>query len=275
MKLLSLVAIALGLSVGTALLASCGPKESASETPNSSTTTTPVTPPETPSPPYPKPEPPASPGNETTLNPLQRGTLTAQQKDSQINLRSQPSTDATAEGYGLVGDRVELQKVTTGSDGLTWYYVKFFTSGAEGWIRGDFIQIGEGTEVSQASSEVDIDSFTTDELFGVGSGGCGMTLMPVNTRDFIFFNGLEGEEMWMKLDGKMTKFRRTDASGSRFYGQSSSQSFVSEDGNTQVEVTVDVGSEERYEAVNIESGTLRLEQGSDTEELSVIGDAGC
>ncbi|NJL48154.1 MAG: SH3 domain-containing protein [Leptolyngbyaceae cyanobacterium SM2_5_2] len=69
-----------------------------------------------------------------------RPQLIADQPESRINLRAGPSTAAEAKGYGLVGDPVQLLRSTKASDG-TWYYVKFEQSGAEGWIRGDFINI--------------------------------------------------------------------------------------------------------------------------------------
>ena len=40
-----------------------------------------------------------------------------------------------------MGDPVQLLRTTQAGDGYDWYYVKFEQSGAEGWIRGDFINI--------------------------------------------------------------------------------------------------------------------------------------
>ena len=54
-----------------------------------------------------------------------------------------------------------------------------------------------------------IDTFTTDELFASGGGGCGMSLWSANNdmpTSFLFFNGLEPNSMMMKIRGKMTKF---------------------------------------------------------------------
>jgi hypothetical protein len=78
--------------------------------------------------------------------------LIAAEPGSKINLRSQPSTTSSAKGYGLVGDPVRLLRSAEGSDG-TWYYVKFEKSGAEGWIRGDFINTaGRATPLSSQAS---------------------------------------------------------------------------------------------------------------------------
>ncbi|MGD1942301.1 MAG: SH3 domain-containing protein [Leptolyngbyaceae cyanobacterium] len=214
---------------------------------------------------------------ETAINPAQSATLKAAQADAQINLREQPTTQAKSKGYGLVGDPIQLLKAAEGEQGLTWYYVKFDGSGAEGWVRGDFVNTSGQPAGGGSVAAVSVDGFTTDELFAVGSGGCGMTLWTTNAGidDYIFFNGLPNEDMWMKLDGTMTKFQRTAASGGEFYGQTNFQSFVSLDGSTEVDVTVTVGTEEGYESVNIEQGTLRLESSSGVVEKIVVGDAGC
>lgn len=100
--------------------------------------------------PTPTPAPPAS--GVTSFNPPQPATLVAQQAGAQINLRSQPSATSASKGYGLVGDSIKLLRSTQGSDGKTWHYVKFDGSGAEGWVRGDFIRLGEVATTGQTSS---------------------------------------------------------------------------------------------------------------------------
>jgi len=67
--------------------------------------------------------------------------ITGATPGSEVNVRTQPSLNAPSPSYGLVGDRVEVIRSTTGSDGYLWHYVRFAQSGAEGWIRGDFIEI--------------------------------------------------------------------------------------------------------------------------------------
>lgn len=99
----------------------------------------------------------------TPINPPQAAILTARQADARINLRSQPTTQSADKGYGLVGDSVTLLRSAPGEGSLTWYYVKFAGSGAEGWIRGDFVDTaspgpavttggGEGFEAEGACS---------------------------------------------------------------------------------------------------------------------------
>ena len=69
-------------------------------------------------------------------------TLMAQE-GSQINVRSAPTIASSPAHYGLVGDRVEVTRSTRGSDRAMWNYVQF-SSGAKGWVRGDFVRYSEG-----------------------------------------------------------------------------------------------------------------------------------
>ncbi len=122
----------------------------------------PATPPPTPEPDTPEPaetpapEPSAEPqttpqqqtGQGTAITPPKPAQLIAAQPEARINLRSQPTTTSQSKGYGLVGDPVQLLRTTQASDGYDWYYVKFEQSGAEGWVRGDFINIeGRATQL--------------------------------------------------------------------------------------------------------------------------------
>jgi hypothetical protein len=71
------------------------------------------------------------------------GTLTAYDRASQINVRSEPTIYSYAHSYGLAGDQVEILQCvqdtdTAGSD-LNWCEVQFLSSGAIGWVRSDFI----------------------------------------------------------------------------------------------------------------------------------------
>ncbi len=65
--------------------------------------------------------------------------LTARDNGARINVRTAPSTQAHSPHYGIVGDWVELLNAFDASDGYVWYYVRFYQSGAEGWIRSDFL----------------------------------------------------------------------------------------------------------------------------------------
>jgi SH3-like domain-containing protein len=66
-------------------------------------------------------------------------TLVGDQPGSRINVRSTPSLNASSPHYGLVGDRVEVLRSET-VNGFPWRYVRF-GSGAEGWVRGDFVRL--------------------------------------------------------------------------------------------------------------------------------------
>ncbi|MDX2228966.1 MAG: SH3 domain-containing protein [Leptolyngbyaceae cyanobacterium bins.349] len=72
-------------------------------------------------------------------------TLIAQESGSRINVRSAPTTKAASPHYGLAGDRVEVMSSLVGRDDYSWNYVKF-SSGATGWVRGDFIRYNQGSQ---------------------------------------------------------------------------------------------------------------------------------
>ncbi len=103
--------------------------------------------------PTPNPPEPGVGGTGQAVNPPQAAQLIAAQPEAQINLRSQPTTTSSAKGYGVVGDPVQLLRSAQASDG-TWYFVKFEKSGAEGWIRGDFINTeGRATPLPPRASQ--------------------------------------------------------------------------------------------------------------------------
>ena len=218
--------------------------------------------------------PVAAPANGITtapVDPPQPAVLTASNAQAQINLRAEPSVNATANGYGLVGDPVLLLKTAADGGVVPWYYVKFDGSGAEGWIRGDFIDASGKTAVN-----LQVDTYTIDDLFTVSEAGCGMVLKRTGDRDgsYVFANSLENNDAWMRINGTMTRFRRTSASGEPFYGQTTFQQFTSVDGSFQVELTVTPGTRD-YEVIDITGGTLTIRQGEAQESFSVVGDAGC
>lgn len=66
-------------------------------------------------------------------------TLTSQEAGSRINVRDAASTQANVRHYGLGGDRVTILGSSVDRGGDLWYRVRFNRSGAEGWIRGDFV----------------------------------------------------------------------------------------------------------------------------------------
>lgn len=138
-----------------------------------------------------------------------------------------------------------------------------------------------GASPSQEQA-IAIGSFGFEDIDTLGAAGCGMTLwQPAEAakgggdRRFILLNGLEADSMLMRLNGDVVRFRRTAASGDDFYGQKTSQTFVSQDGTTTVRVNVTLGKQGEIESVAIKDGTLRVEQESGAVELPVIGDAGC
>lgn len=132
------------------------------------------------------------------------------------------------------------------------------------------------------SDALEVNSFTGDELISQGGGGCGMTLWQQSdaspSEGFLFFNGLaepsgDGFTL-MKINGEFVRFRRTAAAGEEFYGQQTSQTFVSQANDIQLQVNTTLGQPGEIESVAVE-GTLQLQQNGDTLEIPVQGDAGC
>jgi uncharacterized protein YgiM (DUF1202 family) len=86
-------------------------------------------------------------------NQPQVGQLTADDPESAINLRSQPTVNSEQVSYGIVGDRVQVLRTAQGDDGYPWYYVQFTEYEAEGWVRGDFVQLETAPRPSSSTGE--------------------------------------------------------------------------------------------------------------------------
>lgn len=222
---LNLIALGLALTLGVTLGA-CRQKvaeveptpatptptaepDTVTASPSATSTATPSTPNSTPeASPKPAPTTGGSPG--TTLNPPQAATLTAQDTGAQINLRSQPDASSRSKGYGLVDDPVKLLRQANASDGYTWYYVKFDGSGAEGWIRSDFITTSGNAVVEESHRQDYTCSGVFDELvFKVHYGENGYT--------YIEFNNLE---TGIQFDANLSYDGQNSQGQSVFVGES-------------------------------------------------------
>ena len=140
-------------------------------------------------------------------------------------------------------------------------------------------EIPDVTPQEKANVPIKVGTFTTDELFDAGGGGCGMSLWQAKTNPqqegFLFFHGLEDAKALMAFDGKMTNLMRKASQGKEFYGQKTEQVFVTEDEKISVKVNVSLGAEGEIESVNIPSGTITVTAEDKTQEFSIVGDAGC
>lgn len=129
-----------------------------------------------------------------------------------------------------------------------------------------------------AASTIDVGSFTTEELFALGAGGCGMSLWRAGSDPFqdgfVFFNGLDGTAI-MTLDGEMVELERKTATGDEFYGQYISQTFVTPDTALSATTNVVLGEPGEIESVAIPAGTLIVQSNAEVVEMAVVGDAGC
>ena len=124
-----------------------------------------------------------------------------------------------------------------------------------------------------------VQSYSSDELFAAGSGGCGMSLWRAegNYNDSsVLFSGIgEGPQLLMKLDGKFNTFERMEGSGEQFYGQFAQQRFRNLAGNIEVETEVKLGAEGEIESVAIDEGRVVVTRDGVSQEIAVKGDAGC
>ncbi|MEM8604165.1 MAG: hypothetical protein AAGF24_10065 [Cyanobacteria bacterium P01_H01_bin.121] len=123
-----------------------------------------------------------------------------------------------------------------------------------------------------------VDTFTLNELFEQEAGGCGMSLMIPNADPgdgFLFTHGIDDAPALMKINGEWVNLQRTAASGEEFYGQQTSQTFVSDDGATTVDVNVSLGEPGEIESVSLTDAVLTVTRGEQVLELDVMGDAGC
>lgn len=136
---------------------------------------------------------------------------------------------------------------------------------------------GAGKETS--ALPIAVDTFTVDELFEAGGGGCGMTLWEPETNPrvdgVIFFHGLGDAMAFMVFDSEISKLSRTAASGEEFYGQQVAQTFITEDGAITVQVNVTQGAPGEIESVSIPDGKITINTQGQTKNILVVGDAGC
>jgi hypothetical protein len=68
------------------------------------------------------------------------GQLVAKDAKAKINVRKEPGEKAEIRHYGLAGDKVKMLYSGRDQAGRIWYQVKFEESGADGWVRGDFVR---------------------------------------------------------------------------------------------------------------------------------------
>lgn len=129
-----------------------------------------------------------------------------------------------------------------------------------------------------------VDTFTFDEM---NLRGCGLTLRAPGAESHIdglyLFSGLPDDpdavngSMFMKLDGNMVGFVRTETSGDALIGgQFISQTFVSQDGGTTVTVDItQIAPQIDLEVLEIDAATILLGQEGETLTLEAVGDTGC
>ena len=123
-----------------------------------------------------------------------------------------------------------------------------------------------------------VEPFTLDELFEQGAGGCGMNLLQPDAapgEGFLFTNGIDNTPALMKMDGQWVWLNRTETSGEEFYGQQTSQTFVSVDGQVTVQLDVSLGEIGEIESVEFADVQFNVIQNNQSIDVPAIGGAGC
>ncbi|MEO0409753.1 MAG: hypothetical protein AAF289_20620, partial [Cyanobacteria bacterium P01_A01_bin.135] len=79
-----------------------------------------------------------------------------------------------------------------------------------------YTSAGDSTSAPATTGAINVSSFTTEELFATGEGGCGMSLWRADSDPFqdgfIFFNGLD-ELAIIPIGGEMVRLERKTATG--------------------------------------------------------------
>jgi uncharacterized protein YgiM (DUF1202 family) len=73
------------------------------------------------------------------IEPNVAAELVTQQAKARVNVRQEPGEESAIAHYGVAGDKLMLMASRRDRAEVMWYQVKFVGSGAEGWVRGDFV----------------------------------------------------------------------------------------------------------------------------------------
>jgi Bacterial SH3 domain len=93
------------------------------------------------------------------IEPNVAGELVTQQPKARVNVRQAPGEQQAIAHFGVAGDKVML--LTSGRDPAEqmWYQVKFVGSGAEGWVRSDFVRAPGRPAIAPAPKPAAQDAF--------------------------------------------------------------------------------------------------------------------
>ncbi len=83
------------------------------------------------------------------------GNLVTMQPKARVNVRQNPGEKSAIDHYGLAGDKVMLMASDRDPAQQIWYQVKFVGSGAEGWVRGDFVRAPGRPAIAPAKKTID------------------------------------------------------------------------------------------------------------------------
>jgi uncharacterized protein YgiM (DUF1202 family) len=94
------------------------------------------------------------------IEPNVAGKLVTQQAKARVNVRREPGEASAIAHYGLAGDKVLLLASGRDVTEKIWYQVRFVGSGAEGWVRGDFVRAPGRSAIAPVPKPVNPDTKT-------------------------------------------------------------------------------------------------------------------
>ncbi len=88
--------------------------------------------------------------NRSTSQPLSKDLFLTSSSGSRVDIYDQPSLRSASPHYGVNGDRVTALEQRQGEDSRIWYFVRF-PSGADGWVRSDFVRSSDSLNAAPKS----------------------------------------------------------------------------------------------------------------------------
>jgi len=79
---------------------------------------------------------------DRSTNPLKEGTLKAEERNAEIDIYTGAGTDFEKLHRGMVGDKVMVISSARDKGNSIWYKIEF-SSGAQGWVNQEFIDVEE------------------------------------------------------------------------------------------------------------------------------------
>jgi Bacterial SH3 domain len=125
------------------------------------------------------------------------GEIVTQQPKARVNVRLAPGEQSAIAHFGVAGDKVML--LASGRDAAEkmWYQVKFVGSGAEGWVRSDFISATGRPTIAPTPKPANPDA-KTDAFLIVPGQSVGKITKPTDRPGLVTIFGAANVEDFME-----------------------------------------------------------------------------